>query len=101
LDYALRSRFEEDIEFILPDEEERREIIEMYTKSMPLPVNINVGKLAHLSKGMSGRDIKDRLLKVALHKAISEDQDSVTWENFQYALKHHEKEKNEPKDMFA
>jgi AAA family ATPase len=50
---------------------------------------------------MSGRDIKDRLLKVALHKAISEDQDVVTWDNFLYALKHHEKEKNEPKDMFA
>jgi len=25
----------------------------------------------------------------------------VTREDFQYALKHHEKEKNEPKDMFA
>jgi len=75
--------------------------VKMYTKSMPLPVDTDAKKLARLSKGMSGRDIKDRLLKVALHKAISEDQDSVTWENFQYALKHHEKEKNEPKDMFA
>lgn len=101
LDYALRSRFEEEIEFVLPDEEERREIIEMYIKSMPLPVDKDVRKLEQLSKGMSGRDIKDRLLKVALHKAISEDQDVVTWENFQYALKHHEKEKNEPKNMFA
>lgn len=101
LDYALRSRFEEEIEFVLPDEEERKEILEMYTKTMPLPTGVDVGKLAKLSKGMSGRDIKDRLLKVALHKAISEDQNVVTWENFQYALKHHEKEKNEPKDMFA
>ncbi len=101
LDYALRSRFEEEIEFVLPDEEERRQIIEMYVNSMPLPVEEDLRKLAHLSKGMSGRDIKDRLLKVALHKAISEDKDSVTREDFQYALKHHEKEKNEPKDMFA
>lgn len=101
LDYALRSRFEEEIEFVLPDEEERRQIIEMYVNSMPLPVEEDLRKLAHLSKGMSGRDIKDRLLKVALHKAISEDKDIVTREDFQYALKHHEKEKNEPKDMFA
>ncbi|BDZ70374.1 AAA family ATPase [Methanobacterium petrolearium] len=101
LDYALRSRFEEEIEFVLPDEEERRAILEMYVKSMPLPVAADVKKLVSLSKGMSGRDIKDRLLKVALHKAISEDQDVVTWDNFLYALKHHEKEKNEPKDMFA
>jgi AAA family ATPase len=101
LDYALRSRFEEEIEFLLPDEDERREIIEMYIKSMPLPVEAEVNKLAQLSKGMSGRDIKDRLLKVALHKAISEDQDVVTRENFKYALKLNEKEKNQPKDMFA
>ncbi len=101
LDHAIRSRFEEEIEFVLPDEEERRKIIEMCVKTMPLPVDEDIMKLANLSKGMSGRDIKDRLLKVALHKAISEDQDVVTRENFQYALKHHEKEKNEPKDMFA
>lgn len=101
LDYALRSRFEDEIEFVLPNEDERKKILEMYIKSMPLPVDVNIKKLAKLSKGMSGRDIKDRLLKVALHKAISEDQESVTWENFQYALKHQEKEQNQPKDMFA
>jgi AAA family ATPase len=101
LDYALRSRFEEDIEFLLPDEDERLKILELYIKSMPLPVDVDVKKLARLSKGMSGRDIKDRILKVALHRTISEDRGSVTWEDFQYALKHHEKEKNEPKGMFA
>jgi AAA family ATPase len=101
LDYALRSRFEEDIEFLLPDEDERIQILELYIKSMPLPVEVDVKKLARLSKGMSGRDIKDRLLKVALHRTISEDRAGVTWEDFQHALKHHNKEKNEPKGMFA
>jgi len=101
LDYALRSRFEEEIEFLLPDEDERLQILELYIKSMPLPVDVDVKKLARLTKGMSGRDIKDRLLKVALHLTISEDRGSVTWEDFQHALKHHEKEKNEPKGMFA
>jgi AAA family ATPase len=101
LDHALRSRFEEEIEFVLPDEAERTQILELYIKSMPLPTDVDVKKLARLSKGMSGRDIKDRLLKVALHRAISEDQDGITWEDFQYAFKHHEREKNEPKGMFA
>ena len=101
LDYALKSRFEEDIEFLLPDENERLQILELYIQSMPLSVDVDVKNLARLSKGMSGRDIKDRLLKVALHRTISEDRTSVTWEDFKYALKHHEKEKNEPKDMFA
>lgn len=101
LDYALRSRFEEEIEFVLPDEDERKAIIEMYIKSMPLPVEANPRKLAQLSKGMSGRDIKDRLLKVALHKAIADDKDVVSMDDFYYALKHNEKKKNEPKDMFA
>ena len=73
----------------------------MYVNSMPLPVDQDLGKLAHLSRGMSGRDIKDRLLKVALHKAISEDKDVVTMEDFHYALKHYKKETNEPKGMFA
>jgi AAA family ATPase len=101
LDYALKSRFEEDIEFLLPDEDERLQILELYVKSMPFPVDVDVKKLARLSKGMSGRDIKDRLLKVALHRTISEDRTSITWEDFQHALKHHDKEKNEPKGMFA
>jgi AAA family ATPase len=50
---------------------------------------------------MSGRDIKERLLKTALHKAISDDKDAVTWEQMEYALKLHKNEKNEPKHMFA
>lgn len=101
LDYALRSRFEEEIEFVLPDEGERIQILELYIKSMPLKVEVDIRKLAQISKGMSGRDIKDRLLKVALHRAISKDQDKVSWEDFQYALDHHKNKENEPRDMFA
>jgi AAA family ATPase len=101
LDYALRSRFEEDIEFLLPNEDERLQILELYIKSMPLKVNVDIKKLVSMSKGMSGRDLKERLLKVALHFAISENRSCVTWKDFQHALKHHEKEKNEPKGMFA
>ncbi|GAB6055115.1 AAA family ATPase [Methanobacterium alkalithermotolerans] len=101
LDYAIRSRFEEEIEFKLPDENERREMIEKYIESMPLEVKVSRTKLAQSSKGMSGRDIKEKLLKTALHKAISEDKSTVDREDIEYALKNYQTEKNEPKNMFA
>lgn len=101
LDFAIRSRFEEEIEFKLPDEKERKAIIEFYAKSMPLPVSFDLKKLISPTKGMSGRDIKDRVLKVALHKAIYEDEEVVNWDHIQYALKQIKNDKSEPKGMFA
>ncbi len=101
LDYAIRSRFEEEIEFKLPEEDERKEIIKNNIDSMPLEVNVSVEKLAQLSKGMSGRDIKEKLLKNSLHKAISDDENIVEMKHVEYALKNYQTEKNEPKGMFA
>jgi AAA family ATPase len=101
LDHALRSRFEEEIEFILPSEEERLLILELYTSNMPLEVDFNLRKLASSTKGLSGRDLKDRILKVALHKALSEDNEVITWEYIEYALKHHKKEEKDPKEIYA
>jgi len=101
LDFAIRSRFEEEIEFVLPNEKERLEILEFYIKSMPLQVKVDARKLSKCTKGMSGRDLKDKILKVALHKAISEDKDILEWEHVKYALKQYKQKKNEPKEMFA
>ena len=101
LDFAIRSRFEEEIEFTLPDENERKSILELYINSMPLPINFDIKELIKPTKGLSGRDIKDRILKVALHKAISEDEESVSWNHIKYALKQIKTEKSEPKGMFA
>ena len=101
LDYAIRSRFEEEIQFVNPNEEERKQILENNIKTMPLQVEIKVEKLAKLSKGMSGRDLKEKLLKSALHKAISEDKLKVTKEDIEYALKNYVSKKEEPKGMFA
>lgn len=101
LDYAIRSRFEEEIEFKIPEEPERKKIIENNIKSMPLEVKVSVEKLAQLSKGMSGRDIKEKLLKNSLHKAISDDEEVVEMKHIEYALKNYQTEKNEPKGMFA
>ncbi len=101
LDYAIRSRFEEEIQFITPNEKEREQILKNNIKTMPLPVTINPEKLAKMTKGMSGRDLKEKILKTALHKAISEDNIEITKKHIDYALKNYNNNKNEPKGMFA
>lgn len=101
LDYAIRSRFEEEIEFVLPNEKEREEIIKINIISMPLKTKLSPKNLAKLSKGMSGRDIAEKFLKTAIHNAISNEDDFIESKHFEYALKNYKKEKNEPKNMFA
>ena len=56
LDYALRSRFEEEIEFVLPDKNERRQILEMYVNSMPPYQLTEILENCNTSfRGMSGK----------------------------------------------
>jgi len=71
LDPALRSRFEEEIYFGLPDYEDRLQILQKYSSSLPMPVNADLESLARRTEGYSGRDLKDRVLKGALHHALS------------------------------
>ena len=87
LDFAVRSRFEEEIEFALPNEEERRLIFENNLKTYPLKTDLNIEKLVKLTKNMSGRDIKEKILKTALHHSISQDKEIVTMNDIDYALK--------------
>lgn len=101
LDFAIRSRFEEEIEFSLPDEKDRRSLFKLYMGTMPLDVDVDLDKLVKISKGMSGRDIKDRILKVALHQAIYEDRSKIVWKDIAHALKQFKEERDDPKGMFA
>jgi AAA family ATPase len=71
LDAALRSRFEEEIEFPLPNQKERLEILTKYAATLPLPVKADLKRIAQRTEGYSGRDLKDRVLKGALHYALS------------------------------
>lgn len=70
LDPALRSRFEDEIEFTLPSREERVKLIELYAKRLPYKIELDAEKIADLLEGFSGRDIKEKFLKALLHKAI-------------------------------
>ena len=100
IDYAIRSRFEEEIEFKLPNDDERKEIIELNLATFPMEYDLDVEKLVKLTKRMSGRDIKDKILKNALHNAIINDHDTVTMEDIDFALKVTEVKKDEVKGMF-
>lgn len=100
IDYAIRSRFEEEIEFKLPNDDERKKIIELNLATFPMEYDLDVEKLVKLTKRMSGRDIKDKILKNALHNAIINDHDAVTMEDIDFALKVTKVKKDEVKGMF-
>lgn len=86
LDYAVRSRFEEEIEFSLPDDEERKEILEKNLKTLPLEYDLDMKRIVKMTKGMSGRDLKEKILKASLHNAIANDQEVMTMKNIEYSI---------------
>lgn len=100
LDYAVRSRFEEEIEFVLPDDGERLEILKNNLKTMPLDYDLDLDRIVRLTKGMSGRDIKEKVLKTALHNAIANDSNIITMENIDYAVKSTKIKNRDVKGMF-
>lgn len=100
LDLAVRSRFEEEIEFKLPNENERLEILENNLKTMPLAHDLDLEKIVKMTKGLSGRDIKEKILKTSLHNAISQDSDIITMENIEYSLNSFKIKNSDVKGMF-
>ena len=100
LDYAVRSRFEEEIEFKLPDDDERLAILENNLKTMPLEYDLNLDKIVKLTKGLSGRDLKEKVLKTSLHNAISNDCDKITMNHIDYAIKSTKIKNSDVKGMF-
>ena len=100
IDCAIRSRFEEEIEFKLPNDEERREIFELNLSTFPMDYDLDIEKLVKLSKRMSGRDIKEKILKTALHNAIINDKEKVTMDDVYFALDLNKYKKEEVKGMF-
>jgi AAA family ATPase len=73
LDSAIRSRFEEEIEFKLPTIDERIKMLHHYAGKLPIPVKADLDRFASELDGASGRDIKEKFLKVALHAAMLRD----------------------------
>ncbi|MDO8055902.1 MAG: AAA family ATPase [Candidatus Hermodarchaeota archaeon] len=84
LDPALRSRFEEEIDFPLPDFDERLQILQKYGATLPMPLETDLESLARRTEGYSGRDLKDRVLKGALHTALAEGLESLDDSTFKH-----------------
>lgn len=102
LDHAIRSRFEDEFEFKIPNEDERIAMLKSFIESMPCKVDVSLNKLSKLSEGMSGRDIKEKLLKSALHKALCDDSEEISMKHFDQSLKSFKSTKNNPpKYMFG
>ena len=100
IDYAVRSRFEEEIEFKLPNDEERLAILENNLETMPLEYELDLARIVKITKGLSGRDLKEKILKTALHNAIANDDEIISMANIDYAIKSSKIKNNDIKGMF-
>ncbi len=102
LDNAMRSRFEEEIEFSLPNDSERKELLNYYAKKIPIGFSVGLESYVFKTQGMSGRDIKEKFFKTALHKAIIDGNKQIGSQHLEYALKVFDTSKTEPpKNMFV
>lgn len=102
LDCSIRSRFEEEIEFKMPSYDERLLILSNYAKTFPqqLSSTVSFEQIARETSGLSGRDLVEKILKTALHKAIIEESD-VLPKHFEEALKQIPKASEPPRHMFG
>ncbi|MEM4239052.1 MAG: AAA family ATPase, partial [Nitrososphaerota archaeon] len=59
LDPALRrpGRFDREIEIGIPDKKGRKEILQIHTRGMPLASDVDLEKLAEMTRGYTGADI--------------------------------------------
>ncbi len=101
LDNALRSRFEEEMEFRLPTKEERLKIMRHYARRAPLKFRVDLEEYAARTDGASGRDLKEKLLKAALHRAILENSSVVAREHMDSALRNIRPASKPPREMFT
>ena len=102
LDNAVRNRFEEECEFKIFEEDERLEFLRQYIDKLPLPVNEDITKICKRTENMSGREIKEKVLKVALHAAILQDLKEITAEIIEKILDSlEEKNGSKAKSMFT
>ncbi|MHA1321882.1 MAG: AAA family ATPase [Candidatus Helarchaeota archaeon] len=93
LDSAIRNRFEEEIPFNLPNYEERLQILELYSKTSPIIIQTDLKHLAKKTSNFSGRELKEKLLKAAIHLAILRDKKAVTTHLFNEVLSKISREK--------
>lgn len=77
IDEAIISRFEQMIQFNLPLSNEREKIIEKNIENSPIKFTINIKQILSATKGWSGRDIVNKLIKSSIHKAIIAKKETI------------------------
>lgn len=88
LDKALLrpGRFDRVLYVPYPNFEARLELLQIYTKKVPLITNFNIEKIAELTQGLSGADLEN-LVNLAALKASQSGQSTISEENFEQAYK--------------
>ena len=68
LDPALRrpGRFDREIEIGVPDSEERKEVLEIHTRNMPLADDVDLDKIANTTHGCVGADLESLCKEAAM-----------------------------------
>ncbi|NHJ00670.1 MAG: AAA family ATPase [Candidatus Heimdallarchaeota archaeon] len=88
LDSAILNRFEELIEFRLPNNKERKQILEYYASTSPIPFNkIDWNTIVQETQDWSARALKEKIIKNAIHQAVLHERDSITTELIWECLK--------------
>ncbi len=69
IDPALRrpGRFDREIEVPLPDKRGRLEILQIHTRHMPLADDVDLEKIAEMTKGYTGADLAALVKEAAMH----------------------------------
>ena len=68
IDEALRrpGRFDREIEIGVPDKDERKEILEVHTRNMPLADDVDLDKIANTTHGFVGADLESLCKEAAM-----------------------------------
>jgi AAA family ATPase len=102
LDPGLRSRFEEEIDFVLPNESERVDMLKLFVKKIPFPVNIDFSIVAKHTEKWSGRDLHEKLIKIAVHRNMRKKTQELTTKMLLDIIKNvkGQKDNNQPPSEF-
>lgn len=77
LDESIKNRFESLIEFKIFGDQERLEFLTMYSQKLPMPFNVDLQSLSNKTKNLSGRELKEKILKNSLHLAILDNKSAI------------------------
>jgi len=101
LDPGIRSRFEEEISFELPENKERIQMMQLFLSKIGLDHDINFQDVSSQLEGWSGRDIKEKLIKIAFHNAIISKIDTITTQDLIKIIQKVKKKEDTDNTLFS